>query len=198
MMGLTFLSKAYLPAGSFKPLWGGLYKEILKVQTKEDYTARCLLPETPGGSDGKLVSRTSIDPMEEMPFDIIISNPELVDELSFSSSERPKFVTPPQGGPGITGGLQLTEDRCGIADATGGFRMKHAFTVEGVDGEDVQIIEGYLSFTHSGLYKRKGHGSDTSPVLRSGLFAPGRTRTEYYEIGLTENQFAPSTERWNM
>ncbi|KAJ6598237.1 hypothetical protein DFH09DRAFT_1022544 [Mycena vulgaris] len=187
MMDLPFLSKVYLPAGKSEPQFAGLYKEILKVQTKRDYTARCLVPESLF-KDGMLVSRTSIDAMEEMPFDVKITDLELVDQLSFSSAERAKFVTPPQSGPGVTGRLKLAEDHCGIQSASGVFRMKHACTVKGPDGAEVEIFEGYFSFdvAHSGLYKRKGHGGG-----RKSNFAfwavRARRDTDGVEIGLTEN-----------
>ncbi|KAJ7489185.1 hypothetical protein FB451DRAFT_684403 [Mycena latifolia] len=187
MMDLPFLSNAYLPAGESKAQFDSLYKEILKVQTKRDYTARCLLPEAPLAKDGQLVSRTSIDAMEEMPFNIKIADLKLVDGLSFSSVERAKFVTPPQSGPGITGRLELAEDHCGIQSASGVFRMKYACTVQAADGTDVQIFEGFFSFnvSHSGMYKRKGHGS--GPKSNFAFWAVrARRDTAGVEIGLAE------------
>ncbi|KAJ7100753.1 hypothetical protein B0H15DRAFT_460183 [Mycena belliarum] len=186
MMDLTFLAAPYLPAGESKPRWDSLYKEIVKVQTKKDYTARCLLPGTQG-EDGRLVSRTSIDAMEEMPFDIRIADITLVDQLSFSAAERTKFVTPPLCGPGITGRLELEDDHCGIQSATGDFRMKYASSVRGADGADVEIFEGYFAFdvAHSGMYKRKGHGAGRKSKF---AFWAVRARRDAagVEIGLSE------------
>ncbi|KAJ7705595.1 hypothetical protein B0H17DRAFT_1126392 [Mycena rosella] len=188
MMDLSFLSKAYLPMGESKPQFDALYKAILKVQTKRDYTARCLLPDAPFAKDGRLASRTSNDAMEEMPFDIKIADLKLVDALSFSSVERAKFATPPQGGLGVTGRLELAEDHCGIQSAAGVFRMKYVCTVKDEDGADVQIFEGYFSFNvaHSGLYKRKGHGSGSKSSF--AFWAVRARRDEAgVEIGLEQN-----------
>ncbi|KAJ7182818.1 hypothetical protein C8R43DRAFT_968151 [Mycena crocata] len=188
MMDLPFLSTVYLPAGQSEPQYANLYQAILKVQKKKDYTARCLLPDVPFIKDGQLKSRVSIDPMEEMPFDISIADLKLVDDLSFSSAEQDKFVTPPQSGPGITGKTALAEDHCGIQSAAGVFRMKHAWTGDDGDGGEVDIFEGYLSFkvVYSGLYRRKGHGGGSNHPF--AFWAVRARRDENgVEIGLTEN-----------
>ncbi|KAJ7770263.1 hypothetical protein DFH07DRAFT_1058070 [Mycena maculata] len=190
MMDLPFLSKVYLPASTSEPQYEDLYQAILKVQTKRDYTARCLIPESPFITDGQLVSRTSVDAMEEilMPFDIAITDLKLVHELSFSSTERSKFVSPPQSCPGITGRTQLAEDHCGIQSASGVFRMQHAWT-GAVDGQDIEIFEGYLSFNvvHSGLYRRKGHGGGSNSAF--GFWAVrARRDANGKEIGLTDRK----------
>ncbi|KAJ7472421.1 hypothetical protein B0H11DRAFT_1811790 [Mycena galericulata] len=188
-MDLPFLSKPYLPAGTSEPQFGDLHQAILKVQTKRDYTARCLIPEAPFAKDGQLVSSTSVDPMEEMPFEIAIADLKLVDELSFSPSERSKFVTPPKSGPGITGRTELAEDRCGIQSASGIFRMKHAWTGKSVDGEEIEIFEGYLSFNvvHSGMYRRKGHGAGSKSAYAFWAVR-ARRDADGTEIGLKERK----------
>ncbi|KAJ7097619.1 hypothetical protein C8R44DRAFT_949158 [Mycena epipterygia] len=178
MVGLSFLSKPSLPAGTSEPQFQALHTAILKVQIKKDYTARCLIPEASSLKDGQLVSRASVDPMEEMPFDIAIADLELVDELSFSSAERSKFKSPPQRGPGITGRTQLAEDHCGSQSATGVFRMKHAWTGEGAEGTNVEIFEGFLSFNvvHSGCTSARGTAVAASANSPSGASGPEETR----------------------
>ncbi|KAJ7779236.1 hypothetical protein B0H16DRAFT_1502007 [Mycena metata] len=190
MMDLQFLSEPYLAAGKSEPQFAKLYDAIQKVQTKSDYTARCIIPAAPFAKDGQLQDRGSRDPMECMPFDIDITSLELVDKLSFSAAENLKFLTPPKTGPGITGRTKLAdESHCGIQSAGGVFRMKHAWTGKGVDGADVEIFEGYFSFrvAYSGLYRRKGHGSGGE---RAFAFWAVRARRNAAgeEIGLNEKK----------
>ncbi|KAJ6551200.1 hypothetical protein B0H19DRAFT_1156892 [Mycena capillaripes] len=121
--------------------------------------------------------------MECMPFDIAIKDLKLADKLALSSTERAKFITPPESGPGITGRMELADSHCGIQYATGVFRMKHVWTQKGVDG--AEIFEGYMSFkvSYSGLYKRKGHGSGSN---RDFAFwgVRGRRNADGEEVGL--------------
>ncbi|KAF7369196.1 hypothetical protein MVEN_00247000 [Mycena venus] len=169
-MDLAFLSDVYLPTGTSEPQFEKLYKKI-----------------APFTKDGQLEERGSCDPMEEMPFDIAIKELKLIDKLTFSPGEQSRFITTPQSGPGITGRLELADSNCGIQSAAGVFRMKHVWTGKGVEGRDVEIFEGYMSFkvAHSGLYKRKGHGSGNNRVFAFWAVR-GRRDADGEEIGLTE------------
>ncbi|KAJ7725252.1 hypothetical protein B0H14DRAFT_3899885 [Mycena olivaceomarginata] len=151
-MELPFLAK-----------FDALYDKILTYQAKPDSTARCVIPDAPFIRQGRLSSAIFEDPMEEMPWDIALDDLRLADPLVFTPAERSKFASPePQSncGPGIQGRTVLVEDHCGVASAEGVFRM-HRVWIGERGGKAVELWEGYLSFdvVHSGLYKRKGHGS---------------------------------------
>ncbi|KAJ7813148.1 hypothetical protein B0H14DRAFT_3150067 [Mycena olivaceomarginata] len=164
-MELPFLAKVYLPPGqsASTPQFDALYDKILTYQAKPDSTARCVIPDAPFIRQGRLSSAIFEDPMEEMPWDIALDDLRLADPLVFTPAERGKFASPePQSncGPGIQGRTVLVEDHCGVASAEGVFRMHRVWTGER-GGKAVELWEGYLSFdvVHSGLYRRKGHGS---------------------------------------
>ncbi|KAF8168999.1 hypothetical protein K438DRAFT_1730373 [Mycena galopus ATCC 62051] len=189
-MELPFLAKVYLPAGKSDPQFAALHETILKYQAKPDSTARCLIPDASSGKPGRLESAIFEDPMEGAPWDIAIEDLELVDALTFSSTERSGFLTPPEAGPGVTGSTVLAEDHCGVQSASGVFRMKHAWTGRGTGAkaQDVDIFEGFLSFNvaHSGLYRRKGHGSGDK--IKFAFWAVrARRDAAGLEIGLDEN-----------
>ncbi|KAJ7436881.1 hypothetical protein B0H11DRAFT_2255787 [Mycena galericulata] len=186
-MELPFLAEVYLP--KTEPQFAALYKTILKYQAKPDFTAQCLLPDVSSGKTGRLESAALEDPMEGMPWDIELVGLKAVDALVFSPTERSGFLTQPEVGPGIAGRTALAEEHCGVQSASGVFRMKHSWTGKGAGaaGEDVDIFEGYLSFkvVHSGLYRRKGHGSGDKIDF---AFWAVRARRDAagLEIGLTE------------
>ncbi|KAJ6520460.1 hypothetical protein C8R45DRAFT_1120919 [Mycena sanguinolenta] len=162
-MGLPFLAKVYLPQGESEPQFVALYKKILEYQAKPDSTARCLLPDPKVSlMDGRLRSAVFEDPMEGMPWDIAIQDLEHVDVVNFTAAETAKFPTAPRRTPGVSGRTALEDEgHCGVQSASGVFRMQLAYTGKDDAGNEVNIFEGYLSFdvSHSGLYRRKGHGS---------------------------------------
>ncbi|KAJ7176784.1 hypothetical protein C8R46DRAFT_1188520 [Mycena filopes] len=191
MMDLPFLSKPYLPAGKSEPQFADLYEAIQEVQNKSDYTARCIIPAAPFAKDGELQDRCSVDPMEEMRFDINITSLTSVDTLTFPGAEEDEFITPPKAGPGITGRTELADSsHCGIQAAAGVFRMKHAWTGKaGADGAEVEIFEGYFSFkvAYSGIYRRKGHGSGSNSAFAFWAVR-ARRNAAGEEVGLTERR----------
>lgn len=96
-------------------------------------------------------------------YDIGIESLESTDKISYTAAQRRKFSeigTPTTGVPGIVANLSLRDAGCGIASSKGDFRMSRLWTKE-ENGKLVELFEGILSIriTHSGLYKRKGHGS---------------------------------------
>ncbi|KAJ7182825.1 hypothetical protein C8R43DRAFT_940918 [Mycena crocata] len=177
MMDLSFLSKVFLPAEKCEPQSAELYQAIRGYQAKEDYAGRCLLPGAPFLMDGQLENLDSVDPMEEVPFDIAITDLKLVDRLSFSATERGMFVIPPQSGPGITGNTALSEysesNHCGIQSAAGVLHMKHAWTGKGVDDEDMEIFEGWRTVHRFGA---EGMVMEVTIFSLSGLSALCATR----------------------
>ncbi|KAJ7578038.1 hypothetical protein C8J56DRAFT_970219 [Mycena floridula] len=161
-MKLDFLSKAFLPLGTQTPQFDALYTEIMKVQSNKDYTNRIWLPESPHSEPGMFIGRGFNDPMEEMPFDIGLDNIEEVDSLPLTSSQKALFLSPPDEQSGITAEPTL-DGHCGIDSASGFFNMKHCWTKLNDEGEKVELFQGCFSIDvwHSGMYKRKGHGSST-------------------------------------
>jgi len=100
----------------------------------------------------------------EMPFDIIINSVQCRESLSFTKSELLFFAAPdaiPEG-PGISGKMEL-DPRCGIKSASGVFKIKRVWTKPNpdVDGEFVELFEGFMSFkvSYGALYRRNGHGN---------------------------------------
>ena len=170
-MSLPFLEREYLPANSTSPEYDKVYKTILTYQAKNDQTARCYLA-SPTSTDPKDVScfssRLMEDPMEEMPFAITIDSLQPHKSLSFTKNELSSFLAPDAilEGPGISGEMELANSHCGIQSASGVFKMKRMWTKPNpdVDGEFVELFEGFVSFdvSYSGLYRRKGHGNGNS------------------------------------
>lgn len=156
-MDLPFLSKVYLPGGKGAPQLEALYKTILTYQTKNDYTAQCVLPIS---DDGLFASGDICDPMEETPLMISLSA-KTVENLKFTSSERDLFITAPSAeGPGISADMEITEGHC-MMEASGALKLKRASAwVEKDGGALVEIFEGCLSFevVNSALYRRKRLG----------------------------------------
>lgn len=161
-MYLPFLKKEYLPDGSSTPQFERLYKSILTYQAKNDRTGRCFLPDT--NSEGRFETVDLEDPMEEMPFDICINSIVTKDAMGFTPSELASFVTPKTvaQGKGVTAKMELVEEHCGIASASGKFKMARAWVGEG--DEPVELFEGYLEFgvKFGSMYTRKRLGSGTS------------------------------------
>jgi hypothetical protein len=129
------------------------------------------------------------DPMEEMPFDITIDSVRRHESLSFTRTELLSFAAPdaiPEG-PGISGEMELADSHCGIQSASGVFKIQRVWTKPNpdVDGELVELFEGFLSFnvSYSGLYRRKGHGNgDNKKFAFWGVRA--RINKDGKEIGL--------------
>ncbi|KAK7032677.1 hypothetical protein R3P38DRAFT_2699993 [Favolaschia claudopus] len=164
-MELPFLKKVYLPPArtTDAPQFEALYDTIVPLQTKSDFSGRCVIPSEASKYllDGRLESVDMQDPMEEMPWEIALTDLEVVDAVVFTEQERYKFLTAPKKncGKGIQGRTELATDHCGVDEAEGVFRMQRAWVGER-DGKDVEMWEGFLSFnvSHSGMYRRKGHG----------------------------------------
>lgn len=188
-MELPFLAEVYLPAGKSEPQFAALHKAILKYQAKPDFTAQCSIPDASSGGTGRLSSAVLEDPMEGLPWDIAIVDLKAVDALALSPKERSGFLSPPVTGPGITGRTALAKGHCGVQSASGVFRMKHAWTGRGARGagEDVEILEGYLSFNvvHGGMYRRKGHGAGDKIGFAFWAVRARRDAADL-EIGLTD------------
>jgi hypothetical protein len=162
-MSLPFLKKEYLPGDAGSPKYEQVYTTILTYQAKNDRTARCYLGSPAETNTSRFESRDMMDPMQEMPFDIAINSTKRQPSLSFTKSELTSFAAPesvPEG-PGIAAVTALAESHCGIQSASGVFKMKRVWTKLNSDGEYVELFEGFVSFnvSHSGLYKRVGHGS---------------------------------------
>jgi hypothetical protein len=163
-MHLPFLKTEYLPANSTSPEYDRVYKTILTYQAKNDKTARCYLTSPTSVDPSRFSSPLMEDPMDEMPLDITIDFIESHESLSFTTSELSSFAAPsaiPEG-PGISGEMQFIDSHCGIDYASGVFKIKRVWTKPNpdVDGEFVELFEGFVSFnvSYSGLYRRKGHG----------------------------------------
>lgn len=149
--------------GPTKPCYDDTYKVILAKQANDDRTARCYLGPATDTDSSRFESCVIQHPMEEMPFDITINSIKRQQKLSFTKAELTMFAAPgsiPEG-PGVSAVTALAEDDCGIASASGVFKMKRVWTKLNPDGEFVELFEGFVSFnvTYSGLYSRKGHGS---------------------------------------
>ena len=103
--------------------------------------------------------------MEDMPFDIMINPAQHHASLKFIEHELSSFEAPEsiREGPGISGEMGLVDSHhCGIQSASGVFKIRRVWTKPNpdVDGEFVELFEGFLSFdvSYSRLYRRKGHG----------------------------------------
>ena len=192
-MHLPFLKKEYLPTNTTSPQYDAVYNAILTYQAKNDKTARCYLA-SPTSTDPKDISRFSSrlmeDPMEDMPFDIMIDPARHHASLTFTEHELSSFEAPeaiPEG-PGISGEMELADSHhCGIQSASGVFKIKRVWTKPNpdVDGGFVELFEGFLSFdvSYSGLYRRKGHGIGNN-VEFAFWGVRARTDKDGKEIGL--------------
>ncbi|KAF9459492.1 hypothetical protein BDZ94DRAFT_1284344 [Collybia nuda] len=164
-MRLPFLAKEYLSKESSIPQFEQLYKTILTYQAKNDRTGQCFLANA--NTNGRFRAPSLQDPMEGFPFDITINSITIKDPLTFSSSELANFLTPKtiKKERGVTAMMKLVDDHCGIASASGSFKMTRAWMKAATgDEEPAELFEGHAAFkvNFSGLYKRKGHGSGTS------------------------------------
>jgi len=176
-MFLPFLYNVYLPEGVSSPQYEALYKTLLRLQGKPNYSARCFLTpanpaeRTSGDSTtshtfGRFESLTMIDPMTEMPYDIQISAILAKKTLSFApNTERPSFAHPEASssapGPGISAKTSLPDQSCGINSSKGVFKMKRVWAEITPGGVLQELFEGFFSFSVSfgTLYKKAGHGN---------------------------------------
>jgi hypothetical protein len=174
-MFLPFLYNVYLPEGISSPQYEALYKTLLRVQAKPDYSARCFLapPANPAErasatshTFSRFESLTMIDPMTEMPYDIQISAILAKKTLSFApNTERPSFAHPEASssapGPGISAKTSLPHQSCGINSSKGVFKMKRVWAKITPGGVLQELFEGFFSFSVSfgPLYKKAGHGN---------------------------------------
>jgi hypothetical protein len=186
-MSLPFLKSEYLPANATSPKYDEVYKTILTYQAKNDNTARCYLasPTSIDPEDNSCFSSRLVeDPMEETPFDITIDSIQRRESLSFTKGELSSFAAPDAvpNGQGISAKMELTEMHCGIKSASGVFKIKRVWTKPNpdVDGEFVELFEGFVSFkvSYSALYRRKDIVTATASSSRSGALEPERTRME--------------------
>jgi len=162
-MELPFLSKVYLPKGTSTPQYEELYKKILTYQAKDDNTAQFYLASPADADAGSIFqSQTVMDPMEELPFDIAIQSVKHHPSLSLPSNKLFSAMSDSiPDGPGISALTALEDSHCGIQSAAGLFKLKRVWTKAVSGGDFVELFEGYFSFkvSHSGLYRRKGHGT---------------------------------------
>jgi hypothetical protein len=165
-MSLPSLKREYLPANSTVPKYDEVYKTILTYQAKDDKTARCYLasPTSTNPEDASCFSSSLMeDTPSEIPFDIIVNSVQRCESLSFTKSELSFFAAPdaiPEG-PGISAKMELDDLHCGIKSASGVFKIKRVWTKPNpdVDGEFVELFEGFVSFkvSYTGWYRRKGY-----------------------------------------
>jgi hypothetical protein len=163
-MDLSFLSNVYLPKGASQPQYEDLYKTILTYQAKLDFTAQCVIPDPPSQAMGFAGSFSSVriaDPFSDEPYDIAVEKLESVDSVSYTATQRGKFVgTPTAGIPGVLATLNLRNSGCGIQSSKGDFQMSRVWT-KNDNGKLIELFEGFVSLRikYGSLYQRKGHGS---------------------------------------
>lgn len=160
-MSLPFLKEPYL-SGNTLPQYEKVYDTILTYQAKNDNTARCYLVPESDKDGSRFESRVIQDPMEDMPFDIAFNSITRQPSMQYTKAELGSFAAPthvPQG-PGITAVTALAEGHCGIQSASGVFKMKRVWTKGNLEGDFMELFEGFFSFnvSHSAMYRRKGHG----------------------------------------
>lgn len=165
-MALPFLNKVYSPSGNTSVFPEKLYSEILTYQAKNDRTAKFIVPEGfSTGKDGRFRSGIFSDPMEESPFDIVVTNIQQVNKLNVKSDYgRPANAW---DGPGLKANMVIEDGGCGIASSSGSISMRPLWRKVDKDGKVMELYEGTFTFkvTYSSLYSRKGHGSGQNTTL---------------------------------
>ena len=164
-MALPFLNKVYSPNGN-AVFPEKLYNEILTYQAKNDRTAKFTLPENLSpGKDGQFRSGIFSDPMEDLPFDIVVTDIQQVNKLNVKSDYgRPADAW---DGPGLKADMAIEDGGCGISFSSGSISMRPLWKKVDKDGKVMELYEGTFTFsvTYSSLYSRKGHGHGQSATL---------------------------------
>ena len=165
-MPLPFLNEVYSPSGSAAVFPENLYNEILTYQAKNDRTAELTVPGGfSSGKDGKFKSFIFCDPMEDMPFDIVVTDIQQVTKLKVKSDYgRPADAW---DGPGLKAKMEIDDGGCGIASSSGNISMRPLWRKVDKDGKVMELYEGTFTFkvTYSSLYSRKGHGRGQNQTL---------------------------------
>ena len=166
-MELPFLNKVYSPSGSATVFPENLYNEILTYQAKNDRTAKFTVPEGfSTGKDGQFRSGIFCDPMEESPFDIVVTDIQQVNKLNIKSDYgRPADAW---DGPGLKAEMSIEDGGCGIASSSGSISMRPLWRkVDKDEGKVIELYEGTFTFnvSYSSLYSRKGHGKGQRQTL---------------------------------
>ena len=165
-MALPFLNEVYSPSGSATVFPEKLYNEILTYQAKNDRTAKLTVPAGfSTGEDGKFRSGIFSDPMEEMPFDIIVTDIQKVNKLKVI----PDYGRPADAwnGPALQAKMEIEDGGCGIASSSGSISIRPLWRKVDKDGKVMELYEGTFTFkvTYSSLYSRKGHGRGQRQTL---------------------------------
>ncbi|KAH8091660.1 hypothetical protein BXZ70DRAFT_474644 [Cristinia sonorae] len=163
-MKLSFLNEVYCPAGSTDVYPEELYKKILTYQAKKDNTAQIVLPEV-RVENGTFHTPIFKDPMEEMPFDIIITDLVVSSKggpAAFGEYDRPKDDWK---GPCLKGKLQIENGGCGIKTSSGKIEIRPLWKKEGA--EVMELFEGSFTFDvkYSAMYSKRGHGKGQNLTL---------------------------------
>ena len=162
-MALPFLNKVYSPTGSATVFPENLYNEILTYQVKNDRTAKFTVPENfSTGKDGQFRSGIFSDPMEEMPFDIVVTDIQQVNKLNIESDYgRPADAW---DGPGLKAKMVIKDGGCGIASSSGSISMHPLWKKVDQDGKVMELFEGNFTFkvTYSAW---TGYGRGPSQTL---------------------------------
>ena len=165
-MALPFLNEVYSPPGSASVFPENLYNKILTYQAKNDRTAKFTVPE--GfyfGKHGQFRSGIFCDPMEEMPFDILVTGIQQVNKLKVKSNyRRPANAW---DGPGLKAEMEIDDGGCGIASSSGSISMHPLWRKVDKGGKVMELYEGTFTFkvSYSSLYSRKGHGRGQSQTI---------------------------------
>jgi len=193
---LPFLAKVYLPAGSSDPQYEQLYKTILTYQVKPDNSGQIFLPKS-ANSSGRFLSLSVSNPMSDEPYEINIESIKHKDKLTFTEDEREEFDTPGPNpaGPGITAKVVPAEDGCGIAFASGIFKMTRVWAKRTPSGEMQELFEGYFSYDvrFSVMMIGKGFGREIGFTMPFWAVR-ARKDEDGKEIGLQEPEELDESE----
>ena len=162
-MALPSLNEVYSPSGSPTVFPENLYNEILTYRTKNDRTAKFTVPEdfSTAGKYGQFWSGIFLDPIEETPFDVIVTGIRQIKKLKVKSEYgRPADAW---NGPGLKARMKINGGQCGIS-SSGNISMHPLWRKVNKDGKVMELFEGTFTFkvTYSAW---TGYGRGPSQTL---------------------------------
>ena len=144
-MSRPFLNELYSPPESTTGIVfpENLYNGILTYQAKNDRTAKFTFPRgfSSTGEEGKFRSGIFCDPLEEEPFDILVTDIKQFNKLKLKTDYgRPTDVW---DGPGLKAKMQIYDGGCGIRSSSGSISMRPLWRkVDKDDGKVMELYEG--------------------------------------------------------
>jgi hypothetical protein len=187
-MTLPFLKKVYLPTGTTTPQFEKLYDTILGYQAKPDSSAQIFLPER-SYDHGVLITSGIRDPFDGSTHEVLLTDLEDCETISFEASSPVKIITSAGKGDGVIATTTLPDGNCGISSASGVFKLRRAWDSVNEEGEIRELFEGYMTLKvgYSHLFLRKGFGKGDTYAL--GFWAVRARRNKSGdEIGVTPTE----------